>query len=77
MNDDPSEQAAESAHRPADARHQGETKPQAHLVVHAAHSTTRRRTSQAPPQLAPLVFRRIGARQAAESVSAQVLRAKR
>ena len=35
MNDDPSEQAAESARRAADTRHQGETKPQAHLIVHA------------------------------------------
>jgi hypothetical protein len=40
MNDDPSGQAAESAHRAADARHQGETKPGAHLVVHATQSTT-------------------------------------
>jgi hypothetical protein len=46
MNDDPSEQAAESAQRAADARHQGETKPQAHLIVDTTHPTTSRRTPQ-------------------------------
>jgi hypothetical protein len=54
MNDDPSEQAAESAQRAADARHQGETKPQAHLIVDTTHPTTPRRTPQWRPGLHPV-----------------------
>ena len=76
MNDDPSGQAAESAHCATDARHQGETKPQAHLIVHATQTTTRRRILQARPSSFHC-WRSIGARWAAESVTAQVLRAKR
>jgi hypothetical protein len=54
MNDDPGEQAAESAHRAADARHQGETKPPAHLIVHTTLYYTASYTTS-PPELVPLV----------------------
>ena len=37
MNDDPSGQAAGSAHCAADVRHRGEMKPRADLIVHAPH----------------------------------------
>ena len=54
MDDDPSGQAAESAHCAADARHRGETRPRADLIVHA-RTLLHGVVLSKPAQLAPLV----------------------